>query len=89
MQPPSDVANIRQPGAPYKGACDSSLTGTVGTELVFKKADNLTGFNIIQQLQKIVASGRELIQNLNEKLFASHGKMCGVCVKNQPAMRSG
>ena len=26
--PPPHVANIRQPGGPYKGACASSLTGT-------------------------------------------------------------
>ncbi len=49
--PPPHVANIRQPGAPYKGACASSLTGPSGTGLLFNVTFNLTGFNVIQQLQ--------------------------------------
>jgi len=45
--------------------CDPKVS-----ELFSNKTLNFTRFNIIKNLQKVVSSFSELIQNLNEKLFA-------------------
>ena len=73
------------------------------SELFSNKTLNFTRFNVIQNLQQFVTISSELIQNLNEELFAGHDVKNGVGglsvfeahlilysqMANQPSISSG
>ena len=45
------------------------------SESVFDKALNFARFDVIQNLQQFVTISGELIEHLNEELFAGHDKV--------------